>query len=34
MANLPFIADIAEGIHQEMARDSSVLYFGQNLATT
>ncbi len=34
MANLPFIAAIDEGIHQEMARDSSVLYFGQNLATT
>src|SRR3954463_12952403 len=34
MANLPFIAAIDEGIHQEMARDSNVLYFGQNLATT
>src|ERR1041384_2410163 len=34
MANLPFIAAVDEGIHQEMARDSSVLYFGQNLATT
>jgi pyruvate dehydrogenase E1 component beta subunit len=34
MANLPFIAAIDEGIHQEMARDKSVLYFGQNLATT
>src|SRR5215471_1324706 len=34
MANLPFIAAIDEGIHQEMARDSIVLYFGQNLATT
>ncbi|HVW18939.1 MAG TPA: transketolase C-terminal domain-containing protein [Solirubrobacteraceae bacterium] len=34
MAELPFIAAIDEGIHQEMARDESVLYFGQNLATT
>jgi len=34
MANLPFIAAIDEGIHQEMARDQNVLYFGQNLATT
>ena len=34
MANLPFIAAIDAGIHQEMKRDSSVLYFGQNLATT
>src|SRR5690242_18160297 len=34
MANLPFIAAVDEGIHQEMARDSGVLYFGQNLATT
>ena len=34
MANLPFIAAIDEGIHQEMARDKNVLYFGQNLATT
>src|ERR1700754_4680563 len=34
MANLPFIAAVDEGIHQEMARDSNVLYFGQNLATT
>jgi len=34
MANLPFIAAIDAGIHQEMARDSSVLYFGQNMATT
>src|SRR3954452_25096017 len=34
MANLPFIAAIDAGIHQEMARDANVLYFGQNLATT
>lgn len=31
---LPYIAAIDEGIHQEMARDERVLYFGQNLATT
>jgi len=31
---LPYIAAIGEGISQEMARDESVLYFGQNLATT
>jgi pyruvate/2-oxoglutarate/acetoin dehydrogenase E1 component len=31
---LPYIAAIAEGISQEMARDERVLYFGQNLATT
>jgi pyruvate/2-oxoglutarate/acetoin dehydrogenase E1 component len=34
MAQQPFIAAIDAGIHQEMQRDSSVLYFGQNLATT
>ncbi len=34
MAQLPFIAAIDAGIHQEMRRDTSVLYFGQNLATT
>jgi pyruvate dehydrogenase E1 component beta subunit len=34
MANLPFIAAIDAGIHQEMKRDPRVLYFGQNLATT
>src|SRR6188768_3783616 len=34
MANLPFIAAIDAGIHQEMRRDPSVLYFGQNMATT
>ena len=31
---IPYIAAINEAIHQEMARDESVLYFGQNLATT
>ncbi len=31
---LPYIAAINEAIHLEMARDDSVLYFGQNLATT
>ena len=31
---IPYIAAINEAIHQEMARDDSVLYFGQNLATT
>jgi pyruvate dehydrogenase E1 component beta subunit len=30
---LPYIAAIAEAIHQEMERDESVLFFGQNLAT-
>src|SRR5579864_3431306 len=34
MAQMPFIAAIDAGIHQEMRRDPSVLYFGQNLATT
>jgi pyruvate dehydrogenase E1 component beta subunit len=34
MAQLPFIAAIDAGIHQEMRRDPSVLYFGQNLANT
>jgi acetoin:2,6-dichlorophenolindophenol oxidoreductase subunit beta len=34
MANLPFIAAIDAGIHQEMRRDPNVLYFGQNMATT
>src|SRR5690349_17092942 len=34
MANLPYIAAVDEGIHQEMRRDPHVLYFGQNLATT
>jgi pyruvate/2-oxoglutarate/acetoin dehydrogenase E1 component len=31
---LPYIAAINEAIHGEMARDDSVLYYGQNLATT
>ncbi len=31
---IPYIAAINEAIHQEMARDEAVLYFGQNLATT
>ena len=31
---LPYIAALAEAIHQEMERDESVLYFGQNLATS
>jgi pyruvate dehydrogenase E1 component beta subunit len=31
---IPYIAAINEAIHLEMARDQSVLYFGQNLATT
>lgn len=30
---LPYIQAIAEAIHQEMERDETVLYFGQNLAT-
>ena len=34
MANMPYIAAVDAGIHQEMKRDSNVLYFGQNLATT
>jgi acetoin:2,6-dichlorophenolindophenol oxidoreductase subunit beta len=31
---LPYIAAIGEAIHQEMERDETVLYFGQNIATT
>ena len=31
---LPYIAAISEAIHEEMERDDSVLYFGQNIATT
>ena len=31
---LPFIAAIDEAIRLEMERDDSVLYFGQNMATT
>lgn len=34
MAQMPYIAAIDAGIHQEMRRDPNVLYFGQNLATT
>lgn len=34
MALMPYIAAIDAGIHQEMKRDPSVLYFGQNMATT
>lgn len=34
MAQMPYIAAIDAGIHQEMRRDASVLYFGQNMATT
>ena len=29
----PYIAAIGEAIHQEMERDETVLYFGQNIAT-
>src|SRR6476469_9026031 len=31
---LPYIAAIAEAISEEMARDESVLYFGQHIATS
>ena len=31
---LPYIAAIDEAIHEEMERDDTVLYFGQNIATT
>ena len=31
---LPYIGAINESLQQEMARDRSVLYFGQNIATT
>ena len=31
---LPYIAAIGEAIHLEMERDPTVLYFGQNIATT
>src|ERR1700680_3936826 len=34
MAQMPYIAAIDAGIHQEMRRDPNVLYFGQTLATT
>src|SRR5213083_3102758 len=31
---LPYIVAINEAIHLEMERDQTVLYFGQNMATT
>jgi acetoin:2,6-dichlorophenolindophenol oxidoreductase subunit beta len=31
---LPYIQAIGEAVHEEMARDDTVLYFGQNLALT
>ncbi len=31
---LPYIAAIGEAVHQEMERDETVLYFGQNLGLT
>jgi pyruvate dehydrogenase E1 component beta subunit len=31
---LPYIAAIGEAVHQEMARDETVIYFGQNLGLT
>ena len=34
MPQMPYVAAIDAGIHQEMRRDPDVLYFGQNLATT
>jgi acetoin:2,6-dichlorophenolindophenol oxidoreductase subunit beta len=34
MAVIPYIAAIEMAIYQEMERDESVLYFGQNLATS
>src|ERR671937_2629030 len=34
MAEIPYIAAIEMAIHQEMERDESVLYIGQNIATT
>jgi pyruvate dehydrogenase E1 component beta subunit len=34
MAEIPYIAAIEMAIHGEMERDDSVLYFGQNIATT
>src|SRR5246127_4253965 len=34
MSQMPYIAAVDAGIHQEMRRDANVLYFGQNLATT
>jgi acetoin:2,6-dichlorophenolindophenol oxidoreductase subunit beta len=34
MAEIPYIAAIEMAIHGEMERDDSVLYFGQNIATS
>src|SRR5690242_5315547 len=34
MSEIPYIAAIEMAIHGEMERDDSVLYFGQNIATT
>src|SRR5438552_5423702 len=34
MSQMPYIAAIDAGIHQEMDRDETVLLFGQNIATT
>jgi pyruvate dehydrogenase E1 component beta subunit len=34
MTEIPYIAAIEMAIHGEMERDDSVLYFGQNIATT
>ena len=31
---IPYIQAIGEAVHQEMARDETVIYFGQNLALT
>jgi pyruvate dehydrogenase E1 component beta subunit len=31
---LPYIAAIGEAVHQEMGRDETILYFGQNLGLT
>ena len=31
---LPYIQAIGEAVHQEMERDETVIYFGQNLALT
>ena len=31
---IPYIQALGEAVHQEMARDGSVIYFGQNLGLT
>ena len=31
---IPYIQAIGEAVHQEMARDETVIYFGQNLGLT